>query len=109
LTSEAELIARKIGQARPHAKRGAFAFLGVWFGRPYDHVRTLANGDATKDTLKLYFDQGEILSVEHPEDSVMGDSPSELVQQNMLGESGGGACGRQSFVHLELQAVVFRA
>jgi len=71
---EAQDIAERIAKALPHVKRGTLRFWGAWFGRPNDNVHTLRMCDGTQNILRLYFDEGEVLSVWSPGGLNMGKS-----------------------------------
>jgi len=64
--NETEEIAGRILKAIPEVKKGSLRFWGEWFGRPHDSVHTLVRGDAQEDCLRLFFDQGETLSIWSP-------------------------------------------
>jgi hypothetical protein len=64
--SEVEKIAAQISGALPDVKRGTLRFWGTWFGRPHDNMHRLVKVASKKDTLKLYFDEGEVLIVLSP-------------------------------------------
>ncbi len=46
--------------------RGTLRFWGEWFGRPYDNIHTFIGCDADGECLRVYFDEGETLSVWSP-------------------------------------------
>jgi len=64
--NETEQAADRIRKAIPNVKKGSLRFYGEWFGRPHDNIHTLVSGEAENDCLRLFFDQGETLSVWRP-------------------------------------------
>ena len=72
--TEAEQLAARISEAIPNVKRGTLRFWGQWFGRPYDNVHTLVRCDAEENILRLYFNEGEVLSVWSPRNLQLDDS-----------------------------------
>jgi len=74
--NEAQQVADQIRAALPHVKSGTLRFWGQWFGRPYDNCHRLVNCDSEQNVLKLYFNQGEVLSVWSPANMVA--SPSNF-------------------------------
>ena len=47
-------------------KGGTMCFYGEWFGRPFDNFHRIIRSGYQDDCFKIYFDQGEVLSVFHP-------------------------------------------
>jgi hypothetical protein len=64
--NETEEIAYRIHKSIPNVKKGSLRFYGEWFGRPHDNTHTLVRGEVENDRLRLFFDQGEILSIWFP-------------------------------------------
>jgi hypothetical protein len=64
--SKAEAIAECIRQKLQHIKAGTPRFWGEWFGRPYDNQHRLVRCAAEKDSLLLYFNEQEKLSIWSP-------------------------------------------
>jgi hypothetical protein len=64
--NEVEQLADRIRRVLPDVKKGTLRFWGIWFGRPHDNCHTLVKCDTEREVLRLYFDQGEILSVWSP-------------------------------------------
>jgi hypothetical protein len=60
---EAENMAALITAALPNVKHGTLRFWGSWFGRPHDNIHRVIKCAATRDTLRIYFDEGEVLTV----------------------------------------------
>jgi hypothetical protein len=60
--NEAQQAADQIRAANPNVKSGTLRFRGHWFGRPYDNYHRLVGCDSEFDVLKLYFNEGEVLS-----------------------------------------------
>ena len=69
-----ETIAENVRRALPNVKRGTLRFWGAWFGKPYDRLHTLLRCEAKEDVLRLYFDQGEVVSVWLPRGFSMDES-----------------------------------
>ena len=74
--NEAQQAADQIRAAIPRVKSGTLRFWGHWFGRPYDNYHRLVGCDSEFDVLKLYFNEGEVLSVWSPAKVVA--SPSKF-------------------------------
>src|ERR1700694_1008205 len=72
----AEQVADQIRASLPHVKSGTLRFWGQWFGRPYDNCHRLVGCETDQDILKLYFNEGEVLSVWSPSRVVV--SPSKF-------------------------------
>jgi hypothetical protein len=72
--SDAEQLADRISKALPHVKSGTLRFWGEWFGQPHDNCQTLLRCAAQEDILRLYFNEGETLSVWSPLKLTLDDS-----------------------------------
>ena len=64
--NETQDIANCIQKAIPHVKKGSLRFWGEWFGRPHDNTHTLMRCEVENACLRLFFDQGETLSIWSP-------------------------------------------
>jgi hypothetical protein len=64
--SDAKTICDRLTALLPHAKRGSLRSWGQWFGRPMDNVHQIVRCEADGDTLRLWFDDGEQLTVDTP-------------------------------------------
>jgi hypothetical protein len=53
-------------KALPDVNRGSLRFWGQWFGRTYDNVHTIVKCEASGQILRLFFDEGETLSITLP-------------------------------------------
>jgi hypothetical protein len=69
--NEAQQIADQIRTSLPHVKSGALRFWGQWFGRPHDSLHRLVGCSSDQNVLKLYFNEGEVLSVWSPATAVV--------------------------------------
>jgi hypothetical protein len=65
-TSDAKAICDRLAGHVPGAKAGTLRFWGHWFGRPMDNVHRIVRCEADADTLRIWFDGGETLTVEAP-------------------------------------------
>ena len=54
----------------PLIKSGTLRIWGEWFGRPYDNIHSIIGASADEDRLVLSFNQGETLSIHHPDRGV---------------------------------------
>jgi hypothetical protein len=74
----ADAIAENILKALPKVPRGTLRFWGAWFGRPHDNVHTVLKCAARQDVLRLYFDEGEVLTVWSPRGFTMDESTFKI-------------------------------
>jgi hypothetical protein len=65
--TRAERIADLIGAALPDIKCGSLRVWGVWFGRPYDNRHGIRSCNAVGNTLRIVFNEDEVLSVFSPQ------------------------------------------
>ncbi|MCG8408088.1 MAG: hypothetical protein MI923_23055 [Phycisphaerales bacterium] len=65
--SDAKTICDELRLLLPHVKSGCLRFWGEWFGRPMDNQHKIVQCDVHGDTLRIFFDQGETLTVHHPQ------------------------------------------
>lgn len=82
--SDAEQLADRIGKALPRVKSGTLRFWGEWFGRPKDNWHQMVRCDAQQDVLRLYFNEGETLSVWSPEELALDDSTFRISRANRV-------------------------
>ena len=59
-------LAKRIQRAIPKTPGGSLRFWGAWFGRPYDAFHTIVKCEAEKGVLRVFFNEGETLSVWSP-------------------------------------------
>jgi hypothetical protein len=64
--NNAHVLADRVRKLLPNVKRGSLRFWGNWFGRPHDNYHTLIRCEGDANVLKLFFDEGETLSVWSP-------------------------------------------
>ena len=64
--TDAKVICERLTALLPHAKAGSLTFWGQWFGRPMDNVHRIVRCEADGDTLRLWFNEGEVLTVDAP-------------------------------------------
>lgn len=64
--SDARSICERLTALLPHAKSGTLRFWGQWFGRPMDNFHQIVRCEANRDTLCLWFNEGELLTVDNP-------------------------------------------
>lgn len=64
--SDAKAICERLTALLPRAKAGTLRFWGQWFGRPMDNFHQIVRCEADGDTLRLWFDEGEVLTVDAP-------------------------------------------
>jgi hypothetical protein len=64
--SDAKAICEQLTRTLPDAKAGTLRFWGQWFGRPMDNVHHIVRCADEGDTLRIWFDMGEMLTVEAP-------------------------------------------
>lgn len=62
---------------RLQIKGGGLCIWGEWFGRPYDNYHSVHTIHWTKDDIRIEFDQGESLYIEHP--SMIKNEKAEFV------------------------------
>jgi hypothetical protein len=65
-TCDAQAICDRLTALLPQAKSGTLRFWGQWFGRPMDNLHRIVRCVADANTLRIWFDGGEILTVETP-------------------------------------------
>jgi hypothetical protein len=66
--STAEEFAFKYKENGSYLKGGTLCFYGYWFGKPYDNFHKLVrtNYDKVNNTLRLTFNENEILTIYNP-------------------------------------------
>ena len=65
-SSDAKAICERLTALIPRAKAGTLRFWGQWFGRPMDNLHRIIRCEADGDVLRLWFNEGEMLSVDAP-------------------------------------------
>jgi hypothetical protein len=64
--SDASSICERLTALLPRAKSGTLRFWGEWFGRPMDNFHRIIRCEANGDTLRVWFNEGELLTVDNP-------------------------------------------
>jgi hypothetical protein len=64
--SDSKAICEQITRLLPRAKAGTLRFWGEWFGRPMDNFHRIVRCEADGDVLRVWFDEGETLTVDAP-------------------------------------------
>lgn len=64
--NSAEAASKRIQGLLPGIKSGTLRFWGHWFGRPADNVHRIIGSAVQGDTLRVFFDHGETLTVWSP-------------------------------------------
>lgn len=66
MMSDAATIAARINERLDRMNAGSLRFFGDSFGRPMDNQHRVTGADNEGDLLRVFFDQGEVLSVWGP-------------------------------------------
>lgn len=65
--SDAQAIYDTLRLIIPNVKSGTLRFWGEWFGRPMDNFHKIVRCDVQDDTLCIFFDGAETLTVHRPQ------------------------------------------
>src|SRR5689334_4920571 len=63
---DAKVICERLTPLLPGAKSCSLTFWGDWFGRPMDNTHRIVRCSANGDSLRLWFDEGETLTLDSP-------------------------------------------
>ena len=79
-----EQIATNVIEAIPTAKRGTLRIWGEWFGRPHDNYHWLVGCEVIEDSLRLRFNEDEILSIWKPSGVQISATTFEIVSAEAI-------------------------
>lgn len=71
MTETAAELAERIGRLFPRVKTGSLRIWGCWFGRPHDNCHAATGCEAEGKCLRVFFNEGEVLSVWSPHGAVV--------------------------------------